>query len=719
MSNRLMHVGIFLLGFYWAWGADPTIILEEDWQRTFFDERFEILPLEAGEDPDDQFIKNATGFKALDKSFYAGARSKNLVKFTVFNPSVEHRTIYFGSNDFEYLKLWIQYKDSLVGPFKGGHLLPLEEKQIKKEGLSFLKGNVPPEETAVFYLLMENKNAPVTPQNSTPPSIFSAEVFMHNYETLDFVSVFFYGAAITMGLFNLLLFLLNPFRAYLYYTLYIIGILLFVSNLNPVFAFSYYGHMDINVPPISSSGIVALIFYTLVGKELLRTKEYFPRVNKLLNILIGALVFSLLGAVIPELLLIGTIINFTSALTIYPTLLVIGAILTWRGDNAGTYFLIASSIFLLTQTIFVLQMMGLVAYDFLGITPLMVTQIGVMTELALFSLGLGQLYNEQKQRLLTEALHKEQILKEQEEKQRNIVENKNQELEEQVQQRTNEIAVKSKELEKSYQELQMMQHQLIESEKMASLGQFTAGVAAEIKDPINFVANGVASLEENSHEIIEALKNYESLDPDTFKSTELETVLEKNKSLHLAEAIEDFEDLFQTVNNGVSRTVKIVTSLRNFSRLDEFDYKKADIHDGLDATLDIMQSQFKGNIKVEKKYSADLPKIFCYPGRLNQAFMSVIEYCVQALKGKGTVELTTRMDDKSVVVEFRHNGTGLEDSIKRLIMRKNDLLHDNWTGATKLKYAQYIIKEHEGKLIYEDDLAGWCVFSLYIPARQS
>jgi two-component system NtrC family sensor kinase len=703
----------------WVKGTTPVIVMDKDWKRTFFNADFEILPIDQSTELKGSMLHTLTGFQSFDKSLLEGVQSKNLIRFSVHNPESEEQELYYGSNKFEYVRLWISVQDSLQGPYLGGHKLDPEQRQVQMDGISFLKGKIPPGATAVFYLLLENKNAPQTPQNSVPPGLFSKDLFQKSFGTINSFSAFFYGAVVAMALFNLLLFFINPFRAYLYYTVYIIIMSLFISCLNPVFAFSYFGHMDINVPPVSSLGILAAVFYALVGKEFLRTRENFPKFNKVINVLIGALLFSLIGAVMPALMVVGSVINFTSALIINSGLLVLGAMMFLRKDKAGTYFFFASALFLIAEIIMILQMLGLIPYQLLGATPQIITQVGMMVELALFSLGLGYLYNQNKEKLVEEALAKEKALKEQEEKQRAFFENKNQQLEQLVAQRTAEISEKSRTLEKSYKELQVMQHQLIESEKMASLGQFTAGVAAEIKDPINFVANGVSSLEENSHEIIEALNNYESIDPETYTATDLEEVLAKNKNLHLEEAIGDFEELFRTVENGVSRTVKIVTSLRNFSRLDEFDYKKADIHDGLNATLEIMQSQFKGNITVEKNFSSDLPKIFCYPGKLNQAFMSLINQCLNGLNGAGKINISTMQEDADIVVSILHNGTRLDQELVDLIKNEKSDIQNTKTSATHLKYAQYIIKEHEGKLIYQDDLDGWCVFSLYIPARQS
>jgi signal transduction histidine kinase len=700
--------------------SQPVILEGDDWGRIYFNEDFEILPLENNEIVNRNTVLSFKGYQPFELSYLKGKENRNLVRWEVKNRSSEANVVYFGSNYFEYIEGWVLLKDSLIGPLKGGHLLPKNEKQIQIEGMSFLKVNIPAHQNAIFYFLFENKTAPTSPQNRVPPSLFSESFFHLNFEKFDVYTALFYGTTLSMALFNLLLFLLNPFRAYLYYTLYILSVVFFISSLNPIFSYTNFGHMDINIPPIANFGILGLVFYTFVGKELLRTKDNFPKINLLLNILIGFLAFSMLGAIFPSLLFIGIIINFTSALIIYPALIVLGAILFYKKDKAGTYFFFASAVFLGSQTILVIQMIGWIDYNFLNLTPQIITQIGTMSEFALFSLGLGHLYNQYKAKLSEEELHKEQILKEKETKKRSLIESKNQRLEQLLNQRKKEISEKSEALKNAYENLQKMQQQLIESEKMASLGQFTAGVAAEIKDPINFVANGVNNLEANSLEIIEALNNYEQLDPDNFEPNDLEEVLKKNENLHLNDALEDFEDLFSTVKNGVNRTVKIVTSLRNFSRLDEYDYKMADVHDGLDATIDIMQSQFKGDVSIQSTYSNDVPKFFCFPGKLNHAFMGIINYCVNELEGEGNIYLSTQLEESGfVLIKFLHNGNKMKASERAVLEGASQGSNSATAQIAQLINAKRIAEEHEGKLTYTEESDGRCGFSLYIPVRHS
>ncbi|MEZ4948379.1 MAG: 7TM diverse intracellular signaling domain-containing protein [Saprospiraceae bacterium] len=699
---------------------NPIVISDSDFGRLYFNEDFEILPLEKDQTVNKNNLFSFSGFQPFSLEFLKGKKSKNLVRFKVQNDYAEALEVYFGSNQLEYIEGWVKFKDTLVGPLKGGHLLASKEKQIQIEGMSFLKAAIPASESADFYLLFENKTASTTPQNTVPPSIFSSSFFRLNFEKFDTYTALFYGTTLSMALFNLLLFLLNPFRAYLYYTLYILSVVCFISSLNPIFAYSNFGHMDINTPPISNFGIMGLAFIPLVGKELLRTRENFPKINKILNVLIGFLAFSMLGAIFPSLLFAGIIINFTSALFIYPALIVLGAILFYKKDKAGTYFFFASAVFLISQTILVIQMIGWIDYNFLNLTPQIFTQLGTMSEFALFSLGIGHLYNQNKAKLNQEELQKEQILKEKEIKKRSLVESKNQRMENLLKERTSQISEKSDALKTAYENLQKMQHQLIESEKMASLGQFTAGVAAEIKDPINFVANGVNNLEANSLEIIEAINNYDQLDPKNYQPSHLEEVLKKNEKLHLKDALDDFEDLFSTVKNGVNRTVKIVTSLRNFSRLDEYDYKMADLHDGLDATIDIMQSQFKGDISIQSNYSEEVPKIFCYPGKLNQAFMSIINQCVNELQGEGSIQLSTNLENTDMIlVKFLHNGKSLGAAEIEILNQDEIPVNPLSTQISKLINAKRIAKEHDGKLTYQVESDGRCGFSLYIPVRHS
>ncbi|WP_353932638.1 ATP-binding protein [Okeanomitos corallinicola TIOX110] len=196
-----------------------------------------------------------------------------------------------------------------------------------------------------------------------------------------------------------------------------------------------------------------------------------------------------------------------------------------------------------------------------------------------------------------------------------------------------ELTQKAQQLQKTIKELQETQAQLIQKEKMSSLGQLVAGVAHEINNPVNFIHGNVTPLKEYVQNLIHLTKLYQTYYPQTID--EIEDYMEY---IDLSFILEDTNKIITSLEIGTKRIREIVLSLRNFSRLDEADMKVVNIHEGIDNTLLILQHRIKGKahhpeIEVIKEYG-NLPLIECYPGQLNQVFMNILSNAIDALEGK-------------------------------------------------------------------------------------
>lgn len=247
-------------------------------------------------------------------------------------------------------------------------------------------------------------------------------------------------------------------------------------------------------------------------------------------------------------------------------------------------------------------------------------------------------------------------------------------VEQKVEERTQELNEKNTSLEKTLRELQRTQAQLIQSEKMSSLGQLVAGVAHEINNPVGFIYGNISPASDYVSDLLNLIEMYQENYPEP-----VEEIEEELEAIELDFLVEDLQKLLNSMKIGAERIRDIVLSLRNFSRLDESDMKPVDVHEGIDSSLLILHTRIKEKsemrgIEIVKEYGK-LPQVTCYPSQLNQVFMNIIINAIDALeekrdKGKETDEpptltiRTSATDSKGVKISIADNGKGMSEEVK-------------------------------------------------------
>ncbi|MEG3917390.1 ATP-binding protein [Microcoleus sp. w1-18aA5] len=286
-------------------------------------------------------------------------------------------------------------------------------------------------------------------------------------------------------------------------------------------------------------------------------------------------------------------------------------------------------------------------------------------------------------------------------------------LEERVEERTEELTA-------ALHQLKHTQTQLIQTEKMSSLGQMVAGVAHEINNPINFIHGNLEYANEYVINLLHLLRLYQQEYPQP-----TEAIAEEIAEIELDFITEDLLKLLESMKIGSERIRQIVLSLRNFSRLDEAQMKLVDIHEGIDNTLLILNSRLKQGIEVVKNYG-ELPEVECYPAQLNQVFMNIIANAIDALegssqdskKGKSPQILiqTQKLDNSQILVRICDNGPGIPSAIHSKLFDPFFTTKEPGKGTgIGLAICYQIVEKHRGKIEIISSLGGGAEFAIALP----
>ncbi len=263
-------------------------------------------------------------------------------------------------------------------------------------------------------------------------------------------------------------------------------------------------------------------------------------------------------------------------------------------------------------------------------------------------------------------------------------------------------------------ELERLQARIVHSEKMASLGQLAAGVAHELNNPAGFIIGNMEILKECASDLERLLLFYEKL---RFTPEDAARVVALQEEIGYEHTLGDLRSIIEDCREGAERIRDIVQNLRTFSRLDEAELKRVDLHEGIDSTIRLLSRYYSApNITLERDYGK-LPAVECFAGQLNQVWMNLLVNAAQAVSGKGVrVRVATRLEEEMAVVSISDTGPGIPPENLGKIFDPFFTTKPVGEGTgLGLSITYGIITRHGGRVTVESSLGQGTTFTVYIP----
>ena len=563
--------------------------------------------------------------------------------------------------------------------------------------------NIPKNKSETYYLRVKSAEQLILPISINHPSALWQ--FLSKEAVL---SGLFIGAIIIMFLYNLFVYFSVRDRSYLYYVIYVASVgLTQVGIKGYTFQYLWGSSPGFEVKSIilfACLGAIAAIVFT---KGFLSTPVRARRFNIVLNVIIVLQVTAFVLTLAGQIQIGFQLMQLATTLFVFG-LIIVSAIVLIGGYRPARFVLLSWSVLLIGAVIFTLKDNGILPYNTFTSYSM---QGASIIEMALLSFALADRINilkREKEASQAEALsaakENERIIREQ-----NVI------LEEKVTERTHK-------LNESLEDLKQTQSQLVESEKMASLGQLTAGIAHEINNPINFVTANINPLKRDLEMVLDAVNVIEEIGLSDISAEEKQKKIAAYKEdLDFDYLLVEMNHLIKGIHEGASRTAEIVKGLRIFSRLDEDDLKRADLNEGLESTMIIGNNLLNPQIKVMKEYG-ELPLVECYAGKLNQVFLNIISNAAYAIEKKfgssegGALKLQTYTEGANVIIKIADNGIGMDEETVRKIFEPFFTTKEVGEGTgLGMSIAYNTIKKHHGQLLVKSEVGKGSEFTMMIP----
>ena len=522
------------------------------------------------------------------------------------------------------------------------------------------------------------------------------------------------GVVLAMLFYNLFIYFSVRDKVYLYYIFYIFTVgfsQLILFGFSSIYLFQNQGKLNVLLDSLipALSGLATIYF----AQNFIQTKKYSPIVHKILNglkiLYFVALTLSLFnfGHYVQIILNVGA----SSAI-----ILVFASIRAIRaGYRPARYFIASWTIFIIGLTLYALRNFGLLPFNNFTNFAL---PVGSVVEILLLSFALADRINVLKQE--KELSQQQAFLAIQENEK--LVREQNIQLERKVHERTVDLESRNNELNQALLDLRTTQKQLAESDKMASIGQMTAGIAHEMNNPINFVQSNVVPLKRDIDDILDLIADANALDVNEQLPAKIETLKKKYKEYDIDFVKEEVVQLLAGIEDGAKRTAEIVRGLRVFSRMDRNELVSADINECLYSTLVVMKNMTKAEVTLNVDLGDNIPKIDCYPGKLSQVFMNLVTNAVQATRIDGRqpkdriINVKSFMQDNRICVTIEDNGTGIPEDLQQKIFEPFFTTKGVGEGTgLGLSIVAGIIGDHKGAISFESISGKGTTFLVTLP----
>lgn len=660
-------------------------------------------------------VKTSANFSLLnaDIATLSNANTTYWLKFTIANmDNTEKNFVEFAQPFLDEISFYYPDNDGNYRAINNGLKYPFKTRTYEQSNNFLYDLDVKPGREKTYYARVRVKQQLVLPVKVLP-----AQEFYSDAMNLNIWFGIYCGIILVMFLYNIFVYLSIRDKSYVYYVLHTLVVGITQATLT---GFTYKYLWPDSPWFADRSFFLFTCLVSIVGVQFLivflRIKQNAQRMFKVLRVFqlvyVVYIITSMAGynaityqAMLPTQ---GTIAFLILGISIY---------LYRQGLSEAKYYLIGWSSLMVAIVVYALKDAGVVPYNNLTSYSLL---FGSAAEVTLLSFALADKINIFKR---DKEASQEQALVALEENAR-IIREQNVILETKVNERTVELTQSNQNLSKTLIELKEAEAQLVESEKMASLGQLTAGIAHEINNPINFVTSNVKPLKRDVDMILNMLNSIEEITVDNNLTAEerKSQINELKEDMDFDYLKTEIDYLLTGITEGSNRTAEIVKGLRIFSRLDEDDLKLADINEGLDSTLIIVKSTLGSNIDIVKEYG-NIPAIECYPGKLNQVFLNIITNGLQAIRSKfkdekgGLMTITTTSTESGVKIAIKDNGIGMDDNTKKKVFEPFFTTKDVGEGTgLGMSIVYNTINKHNGSIDFDSVLGEGTEFIINLPA---